>query len=596
MRRFLISAAGFLAMATASVGCSFSYGVDEGFGFSCASDDDCVPGFFCAGLDQLQDGETGRCVSDDAPGTGCVDNDNDSFFAIGCTEVAANQLDCDDNNAEINPGAEEICDGIDNNCNCDRTSGDTNADQVVCGSDDDGVDEDLPPRNCALRAGVCAGASIECINGTYPIAQCDQFGAYPDTFERGDETLCDGLDNNCDGQVDEGDCDCQLDNLAARECGRDTGSCTRGITVCEEDASRSTCLSAIANYVCEDGTACVPGSDCDDDSLCAPETCTADEDCTAQENGYCVEELVNVVESIYDSCAPGSSERNCPRSVCRYLEGIDSCTTSEDCDTDQVCIAGACQVGNIAPLATDICNGIDDDCDGTIDSPGPRNPCGQCPYNSLLANVNNRSQPFICIDRYEASRPDATATDAGSFDLYSTSEVGVIPWTGLSSDDANTACSGRPYNDAVGITGRLAIATKRLCNSTEWQQGCGGIAGLNRLYPYADTTSQDDFQEGTCIDGSRGVEGPQRTGTATECCYAPNESFPDSPTCDMVGNVAEWVRSPGQLPVLAGGSYQDTDPGILSCGNGTSYQAAPDVDSFDGLDTIGFRCCTIPAQ
>ena len=47
--------------------------------------------------------------------TGCIDNDGDGYY-VGPTCVR--EQDCDDNDPDVNPGAEEICgDGIDNNCN-----------------------------------------------------------------------------------------------------------------------------------------------------------------------------------------------------------------------------------------------------------------------------------------------------------------------------------------------------------------------------------------------------------------------------------------------------------------------------------------------
>lgn len=42
----------------------------------------------------------------------CYDDDNDGYFLNSC-----GGNDCNDNNANINPGATEICDGVDNNCN-----------------------------------------------------------------------------------------------------------------------------------------------------------------------------------------------------------------------------------------------------------------------------------------------------------------------------------------------------------------------------------------------------------------------------------------------------------------------------------------------
>ena len=43
------------------------------------------------------------------------DADGDGYYAIGsCNEPAT---DCDDNDPLINPGMDEVCDGVDNNCN-----------------------------------------------------------------------------------------------------------------------------------------------------------------------------------------------------------------------------------------------------------------------------------------------------------------------------------------------------------------------------------------------------------------------------------------------------------------------------------------------
>ncbi|MEL6343303.1 MAG: MopE-related protein [Myxococcota bacterium] len=90
--------------------------------------------------------------------TGATDKDGDGVYA---------EQDCDDDNADINPNAEEICDGVDNNC-----------DEQI----DEGFDED------ADRFTTCGG-------------DCDDTNVdiNPDAVE-----ICDELDNNCDEQIDEG--------------------------------------------------------------------------------------------------------------------------------------------------------------------------------------------------------------------------------------------------------------------------------------------------------------------------------------------------------------------------------------------------------
>ena len=64
----------------------------------------------CPGGDTDKTGETGESGGDSV----CLDSDGDGY---GSCE------DCDDTNAGINPGAEEDCDGVDNDCDGDIDEG-----------------------------------------------------------------------------------------------------------------------------------------------------------------------------------------------------------------------------------------------------------------------------------------------------------------------------------------------------------------------------------------------------------------------------------------------------------------------------------------
>ena len=116
-----------------------------------------------------------------------IDGDNDNF--MGCTG------DCDDTNDTVHPTAPELCDGLDNNC-------------------DTVVDEGVPYVTWYFDGdGDGWGASL----GAPPETTCDgppaatnwvhQGGDCDDTMSSnfpGNPEICDTVDNNCNGTIDEG--------------------------------------------------------------------------------------------------------------------------------------------------------------------------------------------------------------------------------------------------------------------------------------------------------------------------------------------------------------------------------------------------------
>ncbi|MCB9758237.1 MAG: hypothetical protein H6739_00215 [Alphaproteobacteria bacterium] len=152
------------------------------------------------------------------------DLDGDSF----------NQADdCDDNNANINPGANEICDEIDNNCDGSVDEGAT--DTFYQDSDGDGYgSDDVTQEACAAPTGYveeggdcddgdtaynpgatendctdpndynCDG-SVGAVDsdgdGFFACEECDDTDA---TAFPGGTEVCDDVDNDCDGTVDDG--------------------------------------------------------------------------------------------------------------------------------------------------------------------------------------------------------------------------------------------------------------------------------------------------------------------------------------------------------------------------------------------------------
>jgi len=108
----------------------------------------------------------------------CIDRDGDGFGAPGSSGCPnGSGTDCTDTAAFIFPGAVEVCDGVDNNC--------------------DAVIDDLGTQTCGT--GACQVTVSVCVNGQ--LQTCEPLA--------GSTEICtDGLDNDCDGTTDCNDTDC----------------------------------------------------------------------------------------------------------------------------------------------------------------------------------------------------------------------------------------------------------------------------------------------------------------------------------------------------------------------------------------------------
>jgi hypothetical protein len=187
--------------------------------------------------------------------------------------------------------------------------------------------------------------------------------------------------------------------------------------------------------------------------------------------------------------------------------------------------------------AQDVTSGDDAATDG---GPSP------CPTEMVLV-----ASPGVCVDRYEA------AQDTGD---VATTGQGLMPWTGLTFDEATAACQR---------------AGKRLCHEDEWRAACQGPSA--QAYPYGDT-----YQFGACndYDGSSG-RGLQPAGAYAACEGGLPGLF------DLTGNAREWVVPDGLSAAAAGGSFDDLHA-EAACASVVAQPAATRDDR------VGFRCCLTP--
>ena len=220
----------------------------------------------CDGIDNNCDGDV-----DD----GSYDLDDDGYDDAGLCYTLPGLWDCNDGDPEMHPGAQEVCDYADNDCDGELDNGDADGDGTEVCDDCDDTDAFTFPgaaEACDALDNDCDGAVDELwdfdgdgVSGC--AGDCDDDD--PDIGPSAGD-VCDGIDNNCDGRVDEpydldgdgvstcaGDCDDGDPDIyegAAEVCDGKNNDCDTttvetddadrdGYTLCDGDCDESSALA-----------------------------------------------------------------------------------------------------------------------------------------------------------------------------------------------------------------------------------------------------------------------------------------------------------------------------------------------------------------
>ena len=320
---------------------------------------DCDPGYQCAG---------GVCE--------IIDHDSDGFSAA---------QDCDDQDASVNPGAAEACNGKDDDCDGEIDGHDATGCTVYY--------EDNDWDNYGIASGFCAcgpeGTTHALVTG-----DCDDNDGQ---VNPGAPETCNGRDDDCDGQTDEMVCECGSDG----DC-NDNTPCTTD--VCNEGSCQ---FSPADGAGCDDADPCSEGDTCSG-GMCVgtPMACDDGDPCNGMEicnpaQGAC---MTGVPVSCDDgdacngleTCDPSTGD--CQGGTAVVCDDADPCT-QDNCDPysgqcfhppvicppGEACADGVCGIvdgdgdgvgelqdcddgdAEVYPGATEACNDKDDDCDGVVD-------------------------------------------------------------------------------------------------------------------------------------------------------------------------------------------------------------------------------------
>ena len=382
-------------------------------GGKCGSADDCPEDYGCVQSDLLGGGTSFQCVRIGAPCecSGLAVELAASTICYHENEFGACQGDLQCTEEGLPPCVagmpdEEQCDGADNNC-------------------DGQTDEGFGTSVCGM--GVCEHEVSNCTDGEF--IQCDP-------LEGSGTELCNGHDDDCDGDTDEGypdtDGDGVLDCLTIDNDGDGIlnwlDNCTDVPNPGQENNDFDTMGDACDED--DDNDQVADSEDCDpfDQTVFdgAPELCDGkDNDCdqavdeglgeTTCGLGVCLHTVVNCLDGVQQFCGGfdgagdeicDSKDNDCNGEVDDGL-GYTTCGVGQCLHTVPNCLNGEAHICDpFAALTPETCDNVDNNCDGQIDEQLGTMTCGfgeclhtvqKCKAGQYqVCNPFDGAQPEIC--------------------------------------------------------------------------------------------------------------------------------------------------------------------------------------------------------